>query len=164
MKERWLKPVYFVALFLLTLVTGVFWGTWFTLTRSLEAFSPAEFIHIGQTIIGNVAVPMRVIMPSCIVFMAVSAWLYPLKSTGFYLNVIANVLIIATLLITLLVLVPIDNQIKAWTVATMPPDWTSMREQWQFFHTLRTLTSLAAFGCLALSIVYIPNSLATLRH
>jgi uncharacterized membrane protein len=159
MKERWLKPVYFVTLFLLTLVTGVFWGTWFTLTRSLEAFSPAEFIHIGQTIIRNVAVPMRVIMPSCIVFMVVSAWLYPVKkSIAFYLNVIANVLIIATLLITLLVLVPIDNQIKAWTVATMPPDWISMREQWQTFHSLRTLTSLVAFGCLALSIVYIPNS------
>src|SRR4030095_2985768 len=159
MKERWLKPVYFVTLFLLTLVTGVFWGTWFTLTRSLEAFSPAEFIHIGQTIIRNVAVPMRVIMPSCIVFMVVSAWLYPVKkSIAFYLNVIANVLIIDTLLITLLVLVPIDNQIKAWTVATMPPDWISMREQWQTFHSLRTLTSLVAFGCLALSIVYIPNS------
>jgi uncharacterized membrane protein len=159
MKERWLKPLYFGALFLLTLVAGVFWGTWFTLTRSLEAFTPAEFIHIGQTIIRNVAVPMRVIMPSYIVFMGVSAWLYPVKkSMGFYLNVIANVLIIVTLLITLLVLVPIDNQIKAWTVATMPPDWISMREQWQFFHSLRTLTSLAAFGCLALSIVYIPNS------
>ena len=95
MKERLLKAVFFVALFLLMLITGVFWGTWFTLTRSIETFSPAEFIHIGQTIIRNVAVPMRLIMPSSIVFMAVSAWLYPLKkSAGFYLNAIANVLII----------------------------------------------------------------------
>jgi hypothetical protein len=38
-----LKLANFVALFLLALVTGVFWGTWFTLTRSIETFSPAEF-------------------------------------------------------------------------------------------------------------------------
>jgi hypothetical protein len=76
MKHKLIKPVFFVALVLLMLVTGVFWGTWFTLTRSLETFSPAEFLHIGQTIISNVAVPMRIIMPLCIVLMIFSAWLY----------------------------------------------------------------------------------------
>ncbi len=52
----------FAALFLLALVTGVFWGTWFTLTRSITTFSAAEFIHIGQTIIANVAWPMRFLL------------------------------------------------------------------------------------------------------
>src|SRR5262247_838137 len=105
MKESLVKPVYFVALVLSMLVAGVFWGTWFTLTRSLETFSPAEFIHIGQAIISNVAVPMRIIMPSSILFMIGSAWLYPIKkSAGFYFNIAANILLIVTLLITLLVL------------------------------------------------------------
>ena len=39
------------------LITGVFWGTWFTLTRSIESFSSEEFVHIGKVIIANVAVP-----------------------------------------------------------------------------------------------------------
>ena len=56
------KIIDFAALFLLALVTGVFWETWFTLTRSIETFSAAEFIHIGKTIIANVAVPMRILM------------------------------------------------------------------------------------------------------
>ncbi len=38
------KLVHFIALFLLMLVTGVFWGTWFTLTRSIEAFSLALLV------------------------------------------------------------------------------------------------------------------------
>ena len=52
-----LRAVEFAALILSALVMGVFWGTWFTLTRSLDNFSAAEFIHIGKTIISNVAIP-----------------------------------------------------------------------------------------------------------
>jgi hypothetical protein len=48
------KLTNFTALFLLMLVTDVFWVTSFTLTRSIETFSAAEFIHIGKTIIANV--------------------------------------------------------------------------------------------------------------
>ena len=73
------KLIPFIALFLLLLVTGVFWGTWFTLTRSIEDFSAAEFIHIGKVIIGNVALPMSIIMPSCILVMILSSWFYQQK-------------------------------------------------------------------------------------
>jgi hypothetical protein len=149
------KLINFVALFLLVLVTGVFWGTWFTLTRSIETFSAAEFIHIGKTIIANVAWPMRILMPSCILFMILSAWVYPQKkSPAFYFNVAASLLLIIALLITLLVEVPIDNKIKIWTASTVPSDWESIRERWQLFHTARTFISLASVGSLALAIIF----------
>lgn len=149
-----IKIVNFLALFLLMLVTGVFWGTWFTLTRSLDSFSPSEFIHIGQTIIRNVANWMRILMPSCIVVMILSTRLYPIKrSIGFYLNIASILLIVATLLITLLVLVPIDNRIRTWTASTIPSDFHSIRDRWEYFHSFRTLTSLASFASLTLSII-----------
>ncbi len=104
------KLTNFAAIFLLALVAGVFWGTWFTLTRSIDTFSAAEFIHIGKTIIANVAWPMRILMPACILFMLLSAWLCPeKKSPGFYFSMAACLLIIVALMITLLVEVPIDN-------------------------------------------------------
>ena len=59
-----LKGIEFISLMLAVLVMGVFWGTWFTLTRSIHDFSAAEFIHIGKTIIANVAIPMRILMPA----------------------------------------------------------------------------------------------------
>jgi uncharacterized membrane protein len=149
------KVTQFAALFLLTLVTGVFWGTWFTLTRSIEDFSAAEFIHIGKTIIANVAVPMRIIMPSCVVLVILSAWIYPDKrSAGFYFSVAACLFIVIALLVTLLIEVPIDYQIKTWTPSSVPSDWQSIRDRWQFFHTVRTFCSLASFGALALAIVF----------
>jgi uncharacterized membrane protein len=143
------KLATFAALFLLALVTGVFWGTWFTLTRSIETFSAGEFIHIGQTIITNVAWPMRTLMPACILFMLLSTSLISQKtSVGFYLSVAACLLIIVALLITLLVEVPIDNQIRTWTPQTVPADWTVIRARWQVFHTARTFVALASLSSL----------------
>ncbi len=93
-------------------------------------------------------------MPSCILLMILSAWFHPEKrSPGFYFSLAACVLIIIALLITLLVEVPIDNQIKTWTASTVPSDWEAIRERWQLFHTARTFISLASFGSLALAIV-----------
>jgi uncharacterized membrane protein len=144
----------FVALFLLALVTGVFWGTWFTLTRSIETFSATEFIHIGQTIIGNVAWPMRILMPACILFMIVSALLVTEKNSAeFYLSVTACLLIVVALLITLLVEVPMDNQIRTWTAETVPADWTTLRARWETFHAARTFVSLGSLGSLILAVL-----------
>lgn len=59
--------LYTISLTLVMLVTGVFWGTWFTLTRSLAEFPPDNFIRIGKTIIANVATPMSILMPVTLV-------------------------------------------------------------------------------------------------
>ena len=148
------KVTSFAALFLLALVTGVFWGTWFTLTRSLETFSVGEFIHIGQTIIRNVAWPMRLLMPACIFFMILWASLVPdKKSTAFFLGLVACSLVVIALLITFLVEVPIDNQIGTWTVQTIPADWTELRARWQVFHAARTFVSLASLASLILAVL-----------
>ena len=123
------KPIAFITVILLILVTGVFWCTWFTLTRSLKGFSAGEFIHIGKTIIANVAVPMRIIMPAALLFLLWSMWSsYKTNKTVFWLFTISFVLMVVTLIITVAIEVPIDNQIKNWTVETVPANWTSLRQ------------------------------------
>ena len=49
---------------------------------------------------------------------------------------------IITLLITLLVEVPIDNQIRTWNTTNIPDNWTSLRATWKTFHFYRTMTSI----------------------
>jgi len=147
------RIVYFFALLSLMLITGVFWGTWFTLTRSFERFTPEEFLHIGKVIIANVAVPMSILMPLGIILMALSLWFYTAKkSPAFYAGILSFTLLIVTLLITLLVLVPIDNDIYAWTIARLPNDFEGIREKWKTFHALRTLTSVSSFAFYSLFI------------
>jgi uncharacterized membrane protein len=150
-----LTIIQFIALILLTLVTGLFWGTWFSLSRSMQTFSVGEFIHIGNTIIRNVADPMKIMMPLCILSMLISVWLYPQKeSISFYWGVISILLILITLYITVGIEVPMDNQIKKWTVATVPANWLQIRIRWEFFHTIRTFTSLASFAGFTASILF----------
>jgi uncharacterized membrane protein len=151
MINRWTQ---FASLLLTALVSGVFWGTWFTLTRSLENFSPAEFIHIGRTIIANVAKPMAIIMPATLVaLLIVTTQYYRNDRIGFYLAGISFLLMCITLIITVGVEVPIDNQIKTWTVQTLPSNWINLRMTWNKFHTIRTFTSLASFILLGWSVV-----------
>ena len=142
-----LKLTNLVALFLLALVAGVFWGTSFTLTGSIETFSPAEFIHIGKTIIANVAIPMSVIMPATLFLMLVSLrQVRRMDRVSFYFYSLSFLLMVTTVIITVAVEVPIDNKIKSWTEATVPSNWESLRHTWAQFHTMRTFTSIASVG------------------
>ena len=140
-----LKAVESFTLILAALVMGVFWGTWFTLTRSIHDFSAAEFIHIGKSIINNVAIPMSIIMPATLLFMLVTLLLSRrVNRYSFYLYSISFLLMVITLIITVAIEVPIDNQIKSWTADTVPANWESLRQKWDAHHTMRTFTSIGS--------------------
>lgn len=144
----------FIGLLLTALVMGVFWGTWATLTRSLDTFEAPAFLQIGRTIIANIAWPMRVLMPLTLLSMVWSMIVHPdRRSRSFAWLAIAFALMVATLLITLLVEVPIDNSIREWTVSTIPEDWKEQCLVWQRFHALRTATAVAAFGTYLWSVL-----------
>jgi uncharacterized membrane protein len=148
------RPIlYSLSLVLVMLVTGVFWGTWFTLTRSLSDFPADNFIRIGKTIIANVATPMSILMPATLI---VLLWLcvdtFRVRPS-FYFFAGALVLMIVTLIITVGVEVPIDNLIKTWTPETIPSDWTDLRATWDRYHALRTLTSVLSFVLLSVGVV-----------
>jgi uncharacterized membrane protein len=149
-----LKLAQFCTSILFALVMGVFWGTWFALSRSIVAFRPQTFLDIGQTAIRNLATPMRVLMPlsllSCLLLLA----LLPKRSFAFALAAASFLLMVCALIVTLAVEVPIDNQIKVWTVATLPPDWQQLRDRWEFFHALRTFVSIAALALVTASSLF----------
>ena len=145
-----------INLILIMLVTGVFWGTWFTMTRSITDFSAAEFIHIGKVVIANVADPMRILMPLTVLLLIAATWLeYRNKSRVFYSFLAALLLMIITLLITVLVEVPIDNQIKTWMATTVPADWEAIRAKWAWYHGLRTVTSISSFVLFSAGVVIV---------
>ena len=149
-----LKSIQIITGLLLILVTGVFWGTWFSLSRSMYELPPEMFIAIGKEIIRNVAVPMSIIMPATLLgllTLLVQSW--KIKSIYFYGILVTLILFIAALLITLGVEVPIDNQIKTWTLATIPADWESIRDRWETFHAMRTFISLAGTASFLIALL-----------
>ena len=148
--------IQFTALFLLALVTGIFWGPWFALHRSMKNFPATEFLHITRTMVGNLGIPMRILMPSCILAMAASTWSYPdRQSAGFYFSIAALVLSIVALVVTVGVEVPIVTQIDQWTDTTIPEGWQSLRDRWLTFHIVRVVSSLCSFACLVIALLYL---------
>lgn len=147
---------YFTTLLLLMLVTGVFWGPWFALSRSVRVFSATEFTHIAKTLAGNLAKPMRIMLPLTVVLMATVVWFYPTRDdVGFYLSLAGWILIFTALLVTIIVEVPIVKQIILWTEATIPDNWPALRDKWVKFHLIRVLASITSFAAFLASILFL---------
>jgi hypothetical protein len=156
MTDRSLRLTLFVHVFLFALVVGVFWGTWFSLSRSMSAISAATFLEVGHTMIGNLGGPMAILMPATLVSVVpVLLMLYRRhRRASFALILVGAGLLVVALVITLSVNVPIDAAINRWTVDTLPSDWTSIRNRWEAYHAARTFLSLAGFGFVLAAVVW----------
>ena len=147
-----LRMAQFASIFLLIVVTGVFWGTWFSLSRSIASTTPATFLEVGNTMIRNLAWPMRILFPAALLStLLVLVGLFRERhgnrpAPAFYLTLYGLLLFVAALLVTLLVNVPIDNQLRQWTVSTLPSNSEEIRDRWQFYHSIRTFASLGGLA------------------
>jgi hypothetical protein len=138
---------------LFALVMGVFWGTWFSLSRTMDQLSAETFVAVGHQMIHNLGVPMAILLPLALLSALVAlALLWPQRHAAAFWWLLAGfVLMVAALVVTLGVEVPIDNRIEAWTAATLPGDWRSIQSRWELFHTIRTFLSIAAVVAVTIS-------------
>jgi uncharacterized membrane protein len=150
-----MKILQLVSVMLFALVTGVFWGTWFSLSRSMAAITPATFLEVGQIMISNLGRPMSILLPASI-FSAVPIMYMRYRrneSSAFILATLAVSLMLAAMTVTLVVNVPLDNLFAQWTIATLPSDWRAIRDRWEFYHGIRTVLSIAALSSLVASVL-----------
>jgi amino acid permease len=52
-----------ITIVLFALVMGVFWGTWFSLSRTMSQLSPETFLAVGHEMIQNLGTPMAILLP-----------------------------------------------------------------------------------------------------
>lgn len=139
----------FVNILLSSLVVSVFWGPWLGLSRSIATFTPETFLAIGKTFIGNLAPIMPILMLAAILStIPVLVILYRQSSNALLPTLLGFALFITALSITLLGNVPIDNQIKQWTVESLPENWQQIRDRWETFHVMRTFASIVGLALL----------------
>jgi uncharacterized membrane protein len=144
-----------VSILLSALVMGVFWGPWLALSRSIAKFAPEAFLAIGYRLNVNLAPVMTVLMPATLLsLLPVMLLSYHLRPNTFYLTLAGFGLFLIALLVTVLVEVPIANQIKLWTIATLPANWEQLRDRWQTFHIVRVVTSIAGLACLLIGAIF----------
>ena len=143
-----------VTIVLFALVMGVFWGTWFALSRTMNRLSAETFIAVGHEMIRNLGVPMAILLPLALLSALITLALLWRGGRGapFWWLLAGFLLMVAALVITLAVEVPIDNKIEVWTAATLPGDWRSIQSRWEAFHTIRSFLSIAAVIAATISL------------
>ncbi|MEU5281511.1 DUF1772 domain-containing protein [Streptomyces asoensis] len=72
---------------------------------------------------------------------------------GAGLVVIAAALLIASVIMSLLLLVPINNRGKTWTPENRPADWKEQMNRWDRYHYVRVAVIVAAFAFLVTALV-----------
>ena len=127
-----MKIVQLVTISLITLVAGVFWGTW-----------------------ANLGGPMSLVIAATIISTVLVVVLYRRHAkAALVLAAAALGLLVVSTAITLSVNVPIDRQIAGWTLGSLPADWARIQHRWEFYHELRTALTLVGAGCLFASALW----------
>lgn len=80
---------------------------------------------------------------------AIAGWHH--HGTG--LVVTAAALLILSVVMSVLLLVPINNRGKTWTADSLPADWKQQRNRWDRYHYVRVAVIIAAFVLLVAALV-----------
>jgi uncharacterized membrane protein len=132
-------------------MVGVEFSVAFVLNRIFDAL-PGDSGQLGRAHGGRM---LGAVMPfwysSSLVLAAVWAvarWHH--HGTG--LVVTAAALLIVSVIMSVLLLVPINNRNKTWTPENRPADWKEQMRRWERFHYVRVAVIIAAFALLVAAL------------
>ena len=143
-----------VSILLSALVGGMFWGPWVGLSRSIATFKPEVFLAIGHRMGRNFATIMPILMPAALLaIVPVLLLARNVRPELFNLFLAGQSLFVLALLVTLVVEVPIVNQIRTWTPAALPANWQQLRNRWAAFHVVRVVAAITGLALLVTGAV-----------
>lgn len=133
------------------LMVGVEFSVAFVINRILGAL-PEDSGQLGRSHGGRM---LGAVMPvwyigsiALVAVWAAAGWHH--DGTG--LVVVAGALLVLSVVMSLLLLVPINNQSKTWTPENRPEDWKEQTRRWDRFHYVRVAVIIAAFTLLVAAL------------
>ncbi|MEY9943096.1 anthrone oxygenase family protein [Kitasatospora sp. GAS1066B] len=140
---------------LTTVVVGVMVGVEFSvafvINRILNAL-PDDSGQLGRAhggrMLGAVMPVWYITSLVLVAVWAIARWHH--HGTG--LLVIAAALLILSVIMSILLLVPINNRNKTWTPENRPADWKEQMNRWERFHYARVAVIIAAFALLVAAL------------
>ncbi|KOU58230.1 anthrone oxygenase family protein [Streptomyces sp. NPDC060334] len=146
-----LNALEIVTTVLVGLMVGVEFSVAFVINRILNAL-PDDSNQRGRSHGGRM---LGAVMPvwyigslALVAIWAVAGW----QHDGAGLVVTAGALLILSVVMSLLLLVPINNQSKTWTTENRPADWKEQMNRWDRFHYVRVAVIVAAFALLVTAL------------
>ncbi|AWS40484.1 DUF1772 domain-containing protein [Streptosporangium sp. 'caverna'] len=132
-------------------MVGVEFSVAFVINRILNAL-PEDSGQLGRAHGGRM---LGAVMPvwyltslALVAVWAIAGW----HRHGTGLVVTAGALLILSVIMSILLLVPINNRGKTWTPDNRPADWKEQMNRWDRFHYVRVAVIIAAFALLVAAL------------
>jgi uncharacterized membrane protein len=151
-----LEVVMLTALEVLTTVVvgvmvGVEFSVAFVMNRILDAL-PGDSGQLGRAhggrMLGAVMPVWYITSLVLVAVWAIAGW----DDHGAGLVVTAGALLVLSVIMSILLLVPINNRGKTWTPENRPADWKEQMNRWDRFHYVRVAVIIAAFALLVTAL------------
>ena len=147
-----LKIVRFVSLLCTALIAGVAFCHVLELPNKLT-LPAATWLNVQQVLyrgFGAKADPIEV----AAVFSTLALLVLIRKHrTSFVLTLIASVCLVAGLVVWFTIVNPINLLADAWTLASLPVDWTQARERWEYGHATHAALFIAGLIASLLAVL-----------
>lgn len=131
-----------LALLLLGLVAGSMFGIW--RGYDITTYSSATFLDVHQGAVRGLNTLLPAMALAALALVLLLAFLARQRPAVLALYLAAALAIITGGLVTRLLNQPINEQVMGWTPATIPADWTALRDNWWSWHLVRLATTLGA--------------------
>ncbi|MFJ9447582.1 anthrone oxygenase family protein [Kitasatospora sp. NPDC101235] len=132
-------------------MVGVEFSVAFVMKRIFDAL-PEDSGQLGRShggrMLGAVMPVWYISSLVLVAIWAIAGWHRP--GTG--LVVTAAALLILSVIMSLLLLVPINNRGKTWTPENRPEDWKEQSNRWDRWHYVRVAVIIAAFTLLVAAL------------
>jgi uncharacterized membrane protein len=133
------------------LMVGVEFSVAFVINRILDAL-PEDSGQLGRAHGGRM---LGAVMPVWYItsLILVTAWAITGRHhQGTALVITAGALLLLSVIMSILLLVPINNRAKTWTPDNRPADWKQQMNRWDRLHYIRVAAIIAAFALLAAAL------------
>ena len=134
--------VLFLAVLMAGLVAGLLFGTVLE-HEQLKVLPAKPWVLARQSIDAVFSRLMPWLWNTTLLLLAAAAYLTHDRAR--WLFAAAAAILLAGIVVTLVIEVPLNKQIASWTQETILPEWASVRDRWVRFHAVRTVAGVVAF-------------------
>lgn len=132
-------------------MVGVEFSVAFVMSRILNAL-PEDSAQLGHAHGGRM---LGAVMPAWYIgsLVLVAVWaVVGWRDHGTGLVIAAGAFLLLSVVMSVLLLVPINNRNKAWTPENRPADWREQLSRWERWHYVRVAVLIAAFALLVTAL------------
>jgi hypothetical protein len=130
-----LSIVQTLAVISIGLVTGSMFAIW--QGYPITDYSPATFVEVHKGAVRGLNTLLPVMAIASLALVALLATFARQRPVVMWLYIGVVAMIVLGGLITRLINQPINAQVMTWTAATLPVDWTDLRDRWWTWHQVR---------------------------